>query len=329
MLLPDGAVEHPRAPRRSRPPCRPWWRRASTRLARGCATSRAVPRCSSYSFDLRRARRRGRGDRPMSSGDLEEAEILVREVGSAGPARWRVRHATLREVAYASLPKRERLRLHERVADRLLADRPPLVRRRPPRARRVRLAGPGPAGPHAARARRRRPARRGDRARRRMESRTAVDHYRAVAGDVGPRGRDGVCARRGPSPAWARRATGSASTRRRATPSSARRRSRRSTTTRSRSRSRCGSSAISRSTSRPTSTRRKSCSTDPSPRPRSSASPWRSRGPCCSRAGCRGPAATTTDPEKVWRRALEVAEDDDRLGSRAGTHIALHQPSRR
>jgi class 3 adenylate cyclase/tetratricopeptide (TPR) repeat protein len=48
---------------------------------------------------------------------LEEAEILVRDDGE-----WRLRHATLREVAYASLPKRERARLHELIADRLLAD---------------------------------------------------------------------------------------------------------------------------------------------------------------------------------------------------------------
>jgi len=50
---------------------------------------------------------------------LEDAEIVVRDEGSATP-RWRLRHATLREVAYASLPKRERLRLHELVAEKLL-----------------------------------------------------------------------------------------------------------------------------------------------------------------------------------------------------------------
>ena len=49
---------------------------------------------------------------------LEDAEIVVRDEGSATP-RWRLRHATLREVAYASLPKRERLRLHELVAEKL------------------------------------------------------------------------------------------------------------------------------------------------------------------------------------------------------------------
>ncbi len=37
-----------------------------------------------------------------------------------GP-RWRLRHATLKDVAYASLPKRERVRLHRLIADRLIA----------------------------------------------------------------------------------------------------------------------------------------------------------------------------------------------------------------
>jgi class 3 adenylate cyclase len=49
---------------------------------------------------------------------LEEAEILVREREHA--ERWRVRHATLKDVAYASLPKRERVRMHGLIADRLL-----------------------------------------------------------------------------------------------------------------------------------------------------------------------------------------------------------------
>ena len=50
---------------------------------------------------------------------LEDAEIVVRDEGRV-EAQWRMRHATLREVAYASLPKRERLRLHELVAQNLL-----------------------------------------------------------------------------------------------------------------------------------------------------------------------------------------------------------------
>ena len=51
---------------------------------------------------------------------LEDSEIVVREEGGGTP-RWRMRHATLRDVAYGNLPKRERVRLHETIADRLIA----------------------------------------------------------------------------------------------------------------------------------------------------------------------------------------------------------------
>ncbi len=51
---------------------------------------------------------------------LEEEELLVREEG--GPDLWRFRHGLVREVAYESLPKRERERLHLQVADGLAAD---------------------------------------------------------------------------------------------------------------------------------------------------------------------------------------------------------------
>jgi class 3 adenylate cyclase/tetratricopeptide (TPR) repeat protein len=49
---------------------------------------------------------------------LEDEEILVRD-DSGSRLRWRFRHETLREVAYASLPKRERQRLHLAIADGL------------------------------------------------------------------------------------------------------------------------------------------------------------------------------------------------------------------
>jgi class 3 adenylate cyclase/tetratricopeptide (TPR) repeat protein len=52
--------------------------------------------------------------------ELEEAELLV-GVDDGAP-RWRFRHSLLRDVAYASLPKRQRMVLHEAVADRLAAD---------------------------------------------------------------------------------------------------------------------------------------------------------------------------------------------------------------
>ncbi len=52
--------------------------------------------------------------------DLEEAELVVRDKMASGAPTWRMRHATLKDVAYASLPKRERLRLHDLVAHYLL-----------------------------------------------------------------------------------------------------------------------------------------------------------------------------------------------------------------
>jgi class 3 adenylate cyclase/tetratricopeptide (TPR) repeat protein len=52
---------------------------------------------------------------------LEDEELLVHEDGDGDPA-WRFRHGLVRDVAYESLPKRERLRLHVRVADRLAGD---------------------------------------------------------------------------------------------------------------------------------------------------------------------------------------------------------------
>src|SRR5918995_6331619 len=112
---------------------------------------------------------------------LEDAEILVHEEGKRAK-RWRVRHTTVKDVAYASLPKRERVRLHEAIAERLLStghpswaadhlelaavaslDLYPDDRTTPERAADALVAA-------------------GDRARRRMESRSALDYYgRALA----------------------------------------------------------------------------------------------------------------------------------------------------
>jgi len=50
---------------------------------------------------------------------LLDAELLVRDPDR--PGEWRFRHEMLREVAYESLPKRERERLHVRVVDGLEA----------------------------------------------------------------------------------------------------------------------------------------------------------------------------------------------------------------
>src|SRR5438445_254957 len=51
--------------------------------------------------------------------ELIDAEIIVREEIAGSSPRWRFRHEVLRDVAYASLPKRERLRLHTVIAERL------------------------------------------------------------------------------------------------------------------------------------------------------------------------------------------------------------------
>jgi class 3 adenylate cyclase/tetratricopeptide (TPR) repeat protein len=117
---------------------------------------------------------------------LEEAEILTREARSAMTPRWRLRHAMLRDVAYASLPKRERSRLHQLIAATLQAaghiswaadhmelaaqaslDVLPNDRRVPDKAADALLAA-------------------GDRARRRMESRSAVDYYERALAMAGP-----------------------------------------------------------------------------------------------------------------------------------------------
>jgi class 3 adenylate cyclase/tetratricopeptide (TPR) repeat protein len=105
--------------------------------------------------------------------ELEDAEVIVRQP----PSSWRMRHATLKEVAYASLPKRERLRLHQLVAEYLIdaghqslaadhlelaaiasLDLDPNDRAVPDRAADALLVA-------------------GDRARRRMEIRSAIDRY--------------------------------------------------------------------------------------------------------------------------------------------------------
>jgi len=108
---------------------------------------------------------------------LEDCEVVVRDPQPGDQQRWRLRHSTLKDVVYASLPKRERLRLHELVAGYLQAaghpslaadhlelaafaaiDLDPNDRTVPDRAADALLVA-------------------GDRARRRMESRTAIDRY--------------------------------------------------------------------------------------------------------------------------------------------------------
>ena len=128
--------------------------------------------------------------------DLEDAEIVVRDEGVPGTtgtgSRWRLRHETLRDVAYASLPKRQRLELHLRIAETLLAgdhisyaaehlecaaqasmDIAPGDHELPQRAATALAAA-------------------GDRARRRMENRSALDYYERSLTMAGPQDAWGV-----------------------------------------------------------------------------------------------------------------------------------------
>lgn len=117
---------------------------------------------------------------------LEDAEVVVRDKPASGTPAWRIRHATLKDVAYASLPKRERLRLHTLIAQYLASnnrrslaadhyelaalaslDLDPRDRSAPDRAADALLVA-------------------GDRARRRMESRSAIDRYERALIMAGP-----------------------------------------------------------------------------------------------------------------------------------------------
>jgi tetratricopeptide (TPR) repeat protein len=117
---------------------------------------------------------------------LEDAELIVRDKMASGAPTWRMRHATLKEVAYTSLPKRERLRLHTLVARYLVErghrataadhfelaaqaslDLDPNDRVAPDRAASALLVA-------------------GDRARRRMEIPSAIDRYERALVLAGP-----------------------------------------------------------------------------------------------------------------------------------------------
>ena len=145
------------------------------------------------SFDLHELRTIDPGATEDEIRQLGEAEILVPEDDAQTPVtRWRVRHATVKEVAYASLPKRERVRLHQLIADRLAA-----TGHRSWAADHLELAaiasldldrGDRTVAERAADAL----LDAGDHARRRMESRTAVDYYERALALAGPEGRWGV-----------------------------------------------------------------------------------------------------------------------------------------
>ena len=135
-----------------------------------------------YAFDLEELATVDGSANVKELQDLEDAEVIVRQP----PASWRIRHATLKDVAYASLPKRERLRLHQLVADYLIdsghgslaadhlelaaiasLDLDPNDRAAPERAADALLVA-------------------GDRARRRMEIRSAIDRYDRALVMAGP-----------------------------------------------------------------------------------------------------------------------------------------------
>ncbi|HET9782152.1 MAG TPA: adenylate/guanylate cyclase domain-containing protein [Candidatus Dormibacteraeota bacterium] len=122
---------------------------------------------------------------------LEEAEVIVKDA-QATTGQWRIRHATLKDVAYASVPKRERVRLHRLISQRTLAeghvswaadhlelaaraalDLDPDDRTAADEAASALLAA-------------------GDRARRRMESWSAVDRYQRCLDLAGPESGWGV-----------------------------------------------------------------------------------------------------------------------------------------
>ncbi len=145
-----------------------------------------------YSFDVDELRVLDEALTEDELKELEQAEIVVRDERAVGVRRWRMRHETLKEVAYASLPKRERARLHPLVAQKLLESGHPTWA-----AEHLELAALASLdldpndrtlseravdGLIAA----------ADRSRRRMESRSAVDFYERALALAGPEGTWGV-----------------------------------------------------------------------------------------------------------------------------------------
>jgi class 3 adenylate cyclase/tetratricopeptide (TPR) repeat protein len=120
--------------------------------------------------------------------NLEEEEFLVRD--PERPGVWRFRHDMLRVVTYETLSKRDRLRLHLQVAERISAsedaDRyPQVIAYHLSQAARASLdldPGDRTVPDRAVKA----TAKAADIARRRMESRTAIDLYLRALDLAGP-----------------------------------------------------------------------------------------------------------------------------------------------
>ena len=123
---------------------------------------------------------------------LEEAELLVRD---ARPGRWRFRHEMIRQVAYESLAKRERARLHLAVADHLASDdaarHAQAIAHHLERAARASM-DLGTADPSFVDRAVDALATAGDATRRRIESRAAADLYRRGLDLAGPESGWGV-----------------------------------------------------------------------------------------------------------------------------------------
>jgi tetratricopeptide (TPR) repeat protein len=193
MLLPDPDGRREAAPRPSLPPT--VQAVVAARLDHLEPRLRELTRRASsffVSFDLHELRTIDPEVTEEELRRLEEAEILVHEDPGHAVIRWRVRHATVKEVAYASLPKRERVRLHQLIADRLFADSHPAWA-----ADHLELAAIASldldrddrtVAERAAEAL----LDAGDRARRRMESRTAIDRYERALALAGPEDTWGV-----------------------------------------------------------------------------------------------------------------------------------------
>ncbi len=61
------------------------------------------------------------GEEPTEALEALAQKALVQELLVSDPGRWNFRHTLIRDVAYSSLPRAERARLHERVAEALAA----------------------------------------------------------------------------------------------------------------------------------------------------------------------------------------------------------------
>ena len=116
---------------------------------------------------------------------LEDEELLVRD--RERPEIWRFNHEVVRDVAYESLPKRERLRLHLALADRLTHEGrfPSALAYHLERAARSSL-DLDPTDRALAERAADALLKAGDLARRRMELRTAIDLYERALSVAGP-----------------------------------------------------------------------------------------------------------------------------------------------